>query len=154
VNDFLVISLGAILGANARWIVSRYAARILGPVFPYGGNRTRAARSSLALANCGWFLRRLHHIFQLRLRDHGLLRTRPVAPHVSKFPVQQSTLSGRRAGGHGTGPRLLSWTRLVWHGHSCPREGRLLSTPQSQVRDMRCTSFSERPVFASTLDAS
>ena len=36
VNDFLVISAGAIVGANARWIVSRYAARILGPVFPYG----------------------------------------------------------------------------------------------------------------------
>jgi len=35
-NDFLVISAGAILGANARWILSRYAARILGPVFPYG----------------------------------------------------------------------------------------------------------------------
>ena len=35
-NDILVISLGAILGANARWIVSRYAARILGPIFPYG----------------------------------------------------------------------------------------------------------------------
>ena len=36
VNDFLVISLGAILGANARWIISRYAAKVLGPVFPYG----------------------------------------------------------------------------------------------------------------------
>ena len=35
-NDFLVISAGAILGANARWVLSRYAARILGPVFPYG----------------------------------------------------------------------------------------------------------------------
>ena len=35
-NDILVISLGAILGANARWLISRYAARILGPVFPYG----------------------------------------------------------------------------------------------------------------------
>ena len=35
-NEILVISLGAILGANARWIISRYAARILGPVFPYG----------------------------------------------------------------------------------------------------------------------
>ena len=35
-NDFLVISAGAILGANARWIISRYAARILSPVFPYG----------------------------------------------------------------------------------------------------------------------
>ena len=35
-NDFLVISAGAILGANARWVISRYPARILGPVFPYG----------------------------------------------------------------------------------------------------------------------
>lgn len=35
-NDFLVISLGAILGANARWIISRVLARVLGPVFPYG----------------------------------------------------------------------------------------------------------------------
>lgn len=35
-NDILVISLGAIVGANARWIISRYAARTLGPVFPYG----------------------------------------------------------------------------------------------------------------------
>src|SRR5712692_5944144 len=36
VNRVLVISIGAILGANARWFISRYAARILGPVFPYG----------------------------------------------------------------------------------------------------------------------
>jgi len=36
VNDFLVISLGAILGANARWIISRYAARMIGTIFPYG----------------------------------------------------------------------------------------------------------------------
>ena len=36
VNDILVISIGAILGANARWIISRYAAKVLGPVFPYG----------------------------------------------------------------------------------------------------------------------
>jgi fluoride exporter len=36
VNDILVISLGAIIGANARWIISRYGARVLGPVFPYG----------------------------------------------------------------------------------------------------------------------
>ena len=35
-NEILVISLGAILGANARWVISRYAARILGPIFPYG----------------------------------------------------------------------------------------------------------------------
>jgi fluoride exporter len=36
VLDFLAISLGAIIGANARYIISRYAAQVLGPVFPYG----------------------------------------------------------------------------------------------------------------------
>ena len=35
-NRVLVISIGAILGANARWFISRFASRILGPVFPYG----------------------------------------------------------------------------------------------------------------------
>jgi fluoride exporter len=36
VNDILVISIGAIVGANARWLISRYLARVIGPVFPYG----------------------------------------------------------------------------------------------------------------------
>jgi len=36
VLDFLAISLGAIIGANARYFISRYAAKALGPVFPYG----------------------------------------------------------------------------------------------------------------------
>jgi len=36
INDLLVISFGAVLGANARWIISRYASKILAPVFPYG----------------------------------------------------------------------------------------------------------------------
>ena len=35
-NRILVISMGAILGANARWFISRFASRIMGPVFPYG----------------------------------------------------------------------------------------------------------------------
>jgi CrcB protein len=35
-RDFLIISIGAIFGANARYLVSRSAARIWGPVFPYG----------------------------------------------------------------------------------------------------------------------
>jgi fluoride exporter len=35
-TDIFVISLGAIAGANARYFLSRYAARVLGPVFPYG----------------------------------------------------------------------------------------------------------------------
>ncbi len=34
--DFLAISLGAVVGANLRYWMSRYTARILGPVFPYG----------------------------------------------------------------------------------------------------------------------
>jgi CrcB protein len=34
--DVLVICLGAIVGANARYFMSRYAAKVLGPVFPYG----------------------------------------------------------------------------------------------------------------------
>ena len=36
IKDVLVISAGAIAGANARWIISRYLAKILSPVFPYG----------------------------------------------------------------------------------------------------------------------
>ena len=36
VNELLVISLGAIVGANARYLLSRFAVRVLGPVFPYG----------------------------------------------------------------------------------------------------------------------
>ena len=35
-RDFVIVSIGAIIGANARWIISRYAAKLLGPVFPYG----------------------------------------------------------------------------------------------------------------------
>ena len=35
-RDFVIVSIGAIVGANARWIISRYAAKLLGPVFPYG----------------------------------------------------------------------------------------------------------------------
>ena len=34
--DFLAISLGAIIGANLRYWMSRGAVRLLGPVFPYG----------------------------------------------------------------------------------------------------------------------
>jgi len=36
VNDVFVISIGAIAGANARWVISRFAAKILSPIFPYG----------------------------------------------------------------------------------------------------------------------
>jgi fluoride exporter len=36
VKDFLAISVAAIVGANLRYLLSRLAARELGPVFPYG----------------------------------------------------------------------------------------------------------------------
>ena len=35
-KDFFAISLAAIVGANLRYVISRLAARELGPVFPYG----------------------------------------------------------------------------------------------------------------------
>ena len=34
--DFLAVSAGAVAGANLRYWMSRYAVRLLGPVFPYG----------------------------------------------------------------------------------------------------------------------
>jgi CrcB protein len=36
VLDFLAISLGAIVGANARYFISRFHSRVYGPAFPYG----------------------------------------------------------------------------------------------------------------------
>jgi len=36
VNEVLTISIGAIAGANARYLISRLAGKLLGPVFPYG----------------------------------------------------------------------------------------------------------------------
>jgi len=36
VKDFLAISLAAIVGANLRYLLSRFAARELSAVFPYG----------------------------------------------------------------------------------------------------------------------
>lgn len=35
-NDFVVISLGAIAGANTRYFLSRYTVKAFGPAFPYG----------------------------------------------------------------------------------------------------------------------
>ena len=35
-NDALIIAIGAIFGANFRWLISRWAAKFISPVFPYG----------------------------------------------------------------------------------------------------------------------
>lgn len=50
--DFLAISLGAIIGANARYLISRYAAKALGPVFPYGTLFINVVGSFIV----GWFV--------------------------------------------------------------------------------------------------
>ena len=50
--NFLAISLGAIVGANLRYLVSQFAVRVLGPVFPYGTLIINVAGSLIV----GWFV--------------------------------------------------------------------------------------------------
>jgi fluoride exporter len=50
--NFVVVSLGALVGANLRYILSRYAAKILGPVFPYGTLIINISGSFIV----GWFM--------------------------------------------------------------------------------------------------
>ena len=49
---YLWISLGAILGANARFLVARYAAKFLGSGFPYGTFIVNVVGSLIL----GWFM--------------------------------------------------------------------------------------------------
>ncbi len=49
---YLWISLGAILGANARYALSRYASKILGAGFPYGTMIINVTGSLIL----GWFM--------------------------------------------------------------------------------------------------
>ena len=50
--NFVFVSIGAIVGANARYILSRYAAKVLGPVFPYGTLLINVVGSFIV----GWFM--------------------------------------------------------------------------------------------------
>jgi CrcB protein len=50
--NFIMVSLGAIVGANLRYILSRYAAKVLGPVFPYGTLMINIVGSFIV----GWFM--------------------------------------------------------------------------------------------------
>lgn len=50
--NFVIVALGAIFGANLRYILSRLAARIMGPVFPYGTLAINVAGSFIV----GWFM--------------------------------------------------------------------------------------------------
>jgi CrcB protein len=47
VLNLLIISLGAIVGANARYLISRLAVKQLGPVFPYGTLLINVAGSAI-----------------------------------------------------------------------------------------------------------
>jgi fluoride exporter len=47
VLNLLIISLGAIVGANARYLISRLAIKQLGPVFPYGTLLINVAGSAI-----------------------------------------------------------------------------------------------------------
>ena len=50
--NFIMVSLGAVVGANLRYILSRYAAKMLGPVFPYGTLIINIVGSFIV----GWFM--------------------------------------------------------------------------------------------------
>jgi fluoride exporter len=52
VKDFLAISVAAIVGANLRFVLSRLAAKELGPVFPYGTLFINIVGSFIV----GWFV--------------------------------------------------------------------------------------------------
>jgi CrcB protein len=52
VKDFLAISVAAIVGANLRYLLSRFAVKELGPVFPYGTLLINVAGSFIV----GWFV--------------------------------------------------------------------------------------------------
>jgi CrcB protein len=52
VKDFLAISVAAIVGANLRYLLSRLAAKELGPVFPYGTLFINIVGSFIV----GWFV--------------------------------------------------------------------------------------------------
>ncbi len=50
--NFVIVALGAIVGANLRYILSRFTARVMGPVFPYGTLIINVAGSFIV----GWFM--------------------------------------------------------------------------------------------------
>jgi CrcB protein len=50
--NFVIVALGAIVGANLRYILSRLAARLIGPVFPYGTLIINVTGSFIV----GWFM--------------------------------------------------------------------------------------------------
>lgn len=50
--NFVIVALGAIFGANLRYILSRLTARLVGPAFPYGTLLINVSGSFVV----GWFM--------------------------------------------------------------------------------------------------
>ncbi len=50
--NFVLVAIGAMVGANLRYVLSRLAAKLLGPVFPYGTLIINLTGSFLV----GWFI--------------------------------------------------------------------------------------------------
>ena len=50
--NFVIVALGAIFGANLRYVLSRLTAKLMGPVFPYGTLIINVAGSFIV----GWFM--------------------------------------------------------------------------------------------------
>ena len=50
--NFVIVALGALFGANLRYILSRLTARLVGPAFPYGTLLINVSGSFVV----GWFM--------------------------------------------------------------------------------------------------
>ena len=50
--NFVIVALGAIFGANLRYILSRLVAKLIGPAFPYGTLLINVSGSFIV----GWFM--------------------------------------------------------------------------------------------------
>lgn len=50
--NFVIVALGAIFGANLRYILSRLLAKLIGPAFPYGTLLINVSGSFIV----GWFM--------------------------------------------------------------------------------------------------
>jgi CrcB protein len=50
--NFAIVALGAIFGANLRYVLSRFTAKLVGPAFPYGTLLINVSGSFIV----GWFM--------------------------------------------------------------------------------------------------
>ena len=64
-------------------------------------DRACVHRSEMAIANRDWLLRFVHDVFELCLRNDGLLRTRSLELVRYQYPDEQSVMPGRSVGRRG-----------------------------------------------------